>query len=168
MAGQKGRSGGRNRKPTWLKVINGSAQQHPERLNRDEPQVEVQVPEPPEWLNERAKEIFRELGEDAATLRVIAETDVHALALAAQAADEYLAADQLVSDSGLVLTKTDQAGNVIAYANPAVRIRESAWRRFSLALRGFGLDPQSRATVKTLGGKPRNRFASLKDGGSSV
>lgn len=161
MAGVKGRSGGRNRKPSWLKVINGSAAHNAARVNRDEPAVDVNIPSAPDWLSGRARKLFARLGEQAATLRVIADTDAEALALAAHAADEFLAADELVTESGLVLSRTDSVGNQVLYKNPAVTVRESAWRRFSIAIRAFGLDPQSRATVKAL--KPRaNTFTQFR------
>ncbi|HEY4370274.1 MAG TPA: phage terminase small subunit P27 family [Steroidobacteraceae bacterium] len=143
MAGTKGRSGGQNRIPDEIKARKGTLK--PSRTNSKAPRPAVKLAAPPRWLTERATSIYRRLGLALLELRVIGSSDGEALALAAHAGDEFLQADELVQRDGITLTR----GSTI-YKNPAVSIRESAWKRYRDALRSFGMDPQSRDGVRTI------------------
>lgn len=143
MAGIKGRSGGRNRLPDQIKALKGTLK--PGRTNPKAPRPSAKLPAPPDWLSERATAVYCKLGRELMALRVIGSSDGEALALAAHACDEFLTADDLVRRDGITLTRGETV-----YKNPAVGIRESAWKRYRDALRAFGMDPQSRHSVRTI------------------
>lgn len=143
MAGAKGRSGGQNRLPDKLKLLKGTLKQS--RINPKAPAPSVKLADPPQWLTQRGLDIYLRLGRALLTLRVIGSCDADALALAAHACDEFLQADEQVKRDGLTLTR-----GTTTYKNPAVVIRESAWKRYRDALRSFGMDPQSRDSVRTI------------------
>jgi P27 family predicted phage terminase small subunit len=135
---------------------------HRDRMNSDEPAIVVHAPPPPDWLSERAREFYLSLSRDAERLGVMSDSDGQALALTAHAADEFLVADEQVTKYGLLIKRTHLDGIVTAHLNPAVRARQDAWRRYSVGLRSFGLDPQSRATVRAVPREQENPFEELK------
>lgn len=68
---------GRKPLPTHLKLVKGTARPH--RLNKDEPQPTVAVPEPPAHLDERARAKFAAMAELLARHGVMTELDAGAL-----------------------------------------------------------------------------------------
>lgn len=117
MTGTPGRSGGsRERAPS--------------------PPVELGRPVRPDWLDDVAATAWERLADLLERRGTLSPIDADAITLAATAEAEYRAAVALVREHG-----------VLAYGGgvrPAVRLRESAWKRWSTALTRLGLDPASR------------------------
>ena len=112
------------RKPTALKILNGSADHHPERANPDEPapQVITVLPPPPAWLAPEAAPFWWDLGRGAMALNVMTVPDLYALALTAQAFVELQEAQGWQS-------------------------RSDAWKRAMAGLARFGLTPADRSKL---------------------
>lgn len=144
MSGVKGRSGGRNRLPTYIKDGRGTNRRDRSRPN--EPKPKVCLPPTPVWLSDEAKVIYARLGRTVVRMRVCTEADGEALALAAVALEDWQEADRRIREDGMILTRSTEHGQVL-YRNPAGIVKERAWRNYRDALRSFGLDPQSRAGV---------------------
>ena len=86
---------------------------------------------------------------------MMTELDKTALALYCAAWQEYLDADALVNDChiagrtrGHELVQINDKGN--GYVNPAVKVRQDAWKRLVVALREFGMTPSARSSVTVL------------------
>jgi P27 family predicted phage terminase small subunit len=151
MSGVKGRSGGQNRLPNAVKELQGTLDSR--RQNVREPRVTFGMPKPPRWLkSEKALEHFQAIGEVAVEAGVISTVDGNALAMAAAALCEYIAACEDVDANGLLMSESTKEGNGRTRLNPAASVRSDAWRRFREGLRMFGLDPQSRGSVVAIDG----------------
>lgn len=97
-------------------------------------------PERPDWLTDpTAVEAWERLVQLLADRGVLTVADADAIVLAAVAEAEFRAADNLIATQGLVLGGTP---------HPAVKIRESAWKRWSAGLSRLGLDPITRHRVE--------------------
>lgn len=89
MAGKKGRSGGQNRKPVETKLLQGTFR--PDQQVANVPPPVLEEPKPPEYLSDRAREIWdawiRHLG--PAGRNILTRVDDLALAAAATSFAEY-------------------------------------------------------------------------------
>jgi phage terminase small subunit len=92
MSGARGASGGHNRKPTSLKLLQGTWR--PDRHNPREPVLLAGRPRRPEWLRKAARPHWRRLVEDTEVLGVLTPVDGVALALLAEALACYVAAPE--------------------------------------------------------------------------
>lgn len=117
-------------KPTSLKIVQGTARQHPERINRSEP-VPTGIAIAPPWLARRgsARAAWNRLLPILERMRVVTEADAEALALGCEALAEYLSA------------RRDEA---------AWRKADAAWKRYASMLGWFGLNPSARTKVQTI------------------
>jgi phage terminase small subunit len=118
------------RKPTALKVLNGSDAHHPERRNPQEPKGTVlsEVPLPPAYmpLVGRARKAWNDLAARAIALGVLTDADLPALASVCRDFAEYENARR---------------------DGEAWRRADAAKRRYDAGLRSFGLTPSDRSRV---------------------
>lgn len=155
MAGRKGRSGGRNRKPTALKVIEGT--DRPDRANPNEPKAPPgDVSEPPE-LAGYALECWRDLAPLLTEMGLLDLSSARMLVALCEAyADWREAVDDIAAKGAYYEVNERQL------SRPAVGVREKAWRRYHLGLTEFGLTPASRARVEAkptaAKGNPMERY----------
>ena len=140
---------GRPRKPTHLKKLSGTLQ--PCRTNPNEPTPAVYLPTPPDWLSERAREYWGEIGAVLLAMRLTTIADGPALQLLTEALAEWAEARQIVHQQGLTYTTTSKMGEVIPHPRPEVSMAADAWRRALRMLSEFGLTPASRSKVSALG-----------------
>lgn len=126
----RSRAVGRPPTPTALKVLRGTAQHNPGRINRAEPHPTVGAAPPP-WLPRSgpARRAWRRLAPVLTRMRVLTEADAEALALVCMALQEYLEA------------RADAEG---------WRRADAAAKRYLTGLRAFGLTPADRARIATL------------------
>ena len=137
-----GRSG-RTRKPTRLKVIQGT--DRPDRMNPDEPQPMLGIGDPPEHLSEAAKREWRETGEKLVRLGIATEIDAAAFALYCQAYGRWAEAEMKLQEGELVIdTPTGYP-----VQSPWLQIANKAHEQMLRALVEFGMTPSSRTRVKT-------------------
>jgi phage terminase small subunit len=122
------------RKPTALKILNGSAAHDPQRLNPDEPQLTAltAIPAPPAYvpLDDCARKVWDDLAARAITLGVLTEADLPMLASVCRDFAEY---------------ETARSGDGSAW-----RRADAAKRRYDSGLRAFGLSPSDRSRVHTI------------------
>jgi len=142
---------GRPRKPTSQKALGGTLQ--PSRTNQDEPTPEVYLPVPPDWLSQRAKQYWTEIGGVLLVMKLTTAADGPALQLLTEALAEWAEARQFVLAKGLSYEIHTKQGGVMHRAYPQVGIAADAWRRALAMLTQFGLTPASRSKVSALGGE---------------
>jgi phage terminase small subunit len=115
-------------KPTSLKVMDGSARLHPERMNPDEPSLAVGG-EPPAWLPPRgeARRAWERIYPIVVRMRVMTPANCEMLAIGCMALRDYLA---------------------IPFNSKDWRKRNEAQRAYVTMLREFGMTPSARTRVK--------------------
>jgi P27 family predicted phage terminase small subunit len=139
----------RPRTPTRLLELTGSFAKHPERraARAQEPQPPTGAPAPRRKLAADVRRWYVRLARLADVQRVATRVDGVTLELAAMALADHDAARALVARDGPVYVTRTAAGSPMTRPNPAVAIASDAWKRALAALRGFGMDPASRAHV---------------------
>ena len=147
------------RTPDHLKIIRGTAR--PDRMNPDAPAANLGTAEPPEWLSERATEIFSQLSATLHGMGIASPDDQAALAMLASRLEEIEVCTAVIEDAGRTYTTTATSGDKLVRARPEVAMRNEAMRHAQSLLAEFGLSPASRSKVSA--GKPaeQNPFAAL-------
>jgi len=139
---------GRPRKPTDLKVLHGDFEKNPSKENKREPKPKFGKPICPEWLQGDARTqwgIVCELLTDMGVLTVDCGPALEQYCISYKL---MRAAFRHVDEHGLVMVRTDAAGNKHAVRNPhAVELREHSATCIRL-LTEFGLTPASRTRVQ--------------------
>ena len=161
MAGQKGRSGGRNRKPTKLHVVQGTYQ--PSRHNPKEPKPEQGIPRCPVGLSKKARKYWKEFALELDAMQVLTKADKYALRLLSEAFTDYDQALEDLRNQPRIYAKKDNKGRTTSLAiNPNVRLLRDTWNQIMIALREFGLTPSSRGRVSANPQKSKeNKFDNL-------
>lgn len=140
-------SGGKNRRPNHLKILEGAEERH---INRDEPVPEgVSSLEPPVKLSDAERKVWDRLAPDLVAKRVMTEWDYDAFVTVCRAVALREQCWQKMNDPAdpeYGLTAQGSAGGIIP--NPLFRI--IARCNDDLARFGgrFGLTPADRAALK--------------------
>lgn len=140
----------RPRKPTRLKVIQGTAQNC--RLNPDEPQFPAGIPAPPSHLSQAAREFWLELSELMASRGIIGIADGRSMECMAETYAELRAARAALAKYGAHTYETSNgSGSTMYRAYPEVGIVSDCDRRLALWFSRFGLTPADRSRVSSAG-----------------
>jgi P27 family predicted phage terminase small subunit len=143
--GGKG-SGGRNRKPTAIKKVQGNAGHR--RLNKKEPKVQPGEPEMPAYLPTQARAEWKRLVPLLLEMKVLSRSDGAALGLICLSLAQVIKSNAAIEKYGMVCATLDQlTGVAVLKANPAVKILSDAMRRSQTGFASFGLDPASRSKL---------------------
>ncbi|MDK1348016.1 phage terminase small subunit P27 family [Streptomyces sp. 378] len=140
-------------KPTALKLLHGDDKKNPQRINRGEPVPAVGDVQCPEWLPERAADVWDRLAPDLIDKHVLTPWDVDAFAALCSAVviNQDAAADIDTNGTTCTTVVRELADGTLVYdlrRNPAVQVfRESSTIIASLGGR-FGLTPSDRAQLK--------------------
>ncbi len=126
--------------PRNMRLIKGG---RTDRLNRDEPIVEVSIPDAPETLSDEAREIWYDIAPKLARMRVMTEADTHALEMYCESYVEWREATDRVREGGMVV----RSPNGHPIQNPYLSIKNKAQERCLKILAEFGLTPSSRTRV---------------------
>lgn len=142
---------GRKRIPDRLKVVAGTAR--PDRANPYAPAANPGTAEAPEWLSERAAELFAQLSATLLGMGIASPDDQAALALLASRLEEVELMTAIIEDTGRTYEQRDEDGNLrMIRARPEVGMRNEAMRHAQGLLSEFGLTPAARSKVSA--GKP--------------
>lgn len=134
-------SGGHNRKPTALKLVQGTYRA--DRATPNEPTPDVEAPSCPTWLHPEAKREWRRIIPELEALGLIAKIDRAALAAYCQAYAEWWEMERAIAEHGRV--QVTESGYVAQ--RPEVAMRNKALDTMRAFLREFGLTPVSRTRV---------------------
>jgi P27 family predicted phage terminase small subunit len=132
----------RPRKPTNLKIIQGTYRKS--RENPNEPQPKICIPEPPEFLNDKALEEWHRIAPELKRLGLLSQVDCMALAGYCAAVSRLWQAEEQLKSEGL--TVTNERGRRIK--NPLVDVANAAAKQISMFASQFGMSPATRANVK--------------------
>ena len=146
----------RKRKPDHLKIVSGTAQKC--RMNAKAPPANTDLPSPPEWLSERATEIFYEYSAYLSGMRVLSFEDSGTLSLLASRLEEVEICTGIIEDIGRTYTTNN---GEIYRTRPEVAMRNEAMRQSQSLLSECGLTPAARSKVSVKDKKNDNAFAAL-------
>lgn len=150
--------GGSRPLPTALKQLKGTHQSCRDADNT--PPVNLStMPAPPEHLNYRAAEIFRQLSVYLHGMKILSVEDSIMLGLLAARLEEVEEHSATIESEGYVYLHPKSG---MWKSRPEVGMRNEAMRHAQSLLIEFGLSPAARSRVSAqLGNKPDNPFAIL-------
>lgn len=146
---------GRKRKPTSLKVIQGT--QRADRINHNEPKPDPCIPEPPEHLKGEALSEWRRLSKILYRLGLLSEIDRSALAAYCVVWARWVDAETRLQDEPqVIISKNGQP-----FQNPTLGIANRALDLMRSYLSEFGMTPSSRSrvTASKVEEKKKNPFS---------
>lgn len=148
---------GRKPKPTAKKLLAGNPGKR--ALNKAEPEFsKITNVDPPEWLTDRAAQMWRMVVPELLRENVVAITDLHNVEAFCVAYDNWRMAQESVRQHGIVVAGA-QGGPI---KNPALTAANETMRQIVTFGSMLGLDPASR--TRLIGGnkeKETNEFAQL-------
>jgi P27 family predicted phage terminase small subunit len=151
------------RKPDHLKVLEGTARK--DRLNPDAPAFNAGVADCPDWLSERASEIFAHFNVILLRMGVASPDDQMALAMLASRVEEIEICTATIEDVGRTYTTTATSGDKLVRGRPEVSMRSEAMRHVQSLLNEFGLTPAARGKVSASIPVKENPFAAIDRAG---
>lgn len=150
--------GGSRPLPTVLKQLKGTHQSCRDADHSPPANRPTYLPSPPDWLNFRAAEIFRQLAGHLTAMKILNVEDVQMLALLASRLHEVEEHTFTIESFGFTYLNSKGMWK----ARPEVAMRNEAMRHAQSLLIEFGLSPAARSRVSaTLGDKPDNPFKML-------
>lgn len=158
-------SGGKNKKPTELKKVQGNAGHRP--LNRKEPKPISGEPPMPADLPKKAQLVWQRLVPILQGMKVLTLADGDALAALCVVRVRWRQAEDLIDRTGQLvketITKPDGTVIVRVKKNPAVNVASDALRHLRALMADFGLNPAARSGVNVKGGddKPQDPLDDL-------
>jgi P27 family predicted phage terminase small subunit len=143
---------GRPRKPLKLHLLHGTSQKS--RLNFDEPQPEVSIPDPPPELNGKALDEWNRVAPQLVQLGILTDLDRPGLAAYCASWAQWLEAQEELKKG--VIFKAPKTGYPMV--SPWVFIASAAAKQMHRFLTEFGLSPASRTRIKgsAAGPKPKS------------
>lgn len=159
---------GRRAKPVELHLLHGKKHLTKKEIReRQEGEARIRPPadkvRPPTWLSREAKRVFRRIVKDLEGTEILANPDVHTLAVLADAMVKHAQATDQVEREGF--TVVGAQGGMIQ--NPAVLVATKYAQIISRLAPRFGLDPSGRASLALPRdtAKPKDEFGEMFDGG---
>ena len=136
-------------KQEQLKLLAGNPGKRP--MNGGEPQFSVpgRMLNVPDYLDERAGEIWRELGKRLLDAGLFTTVDKYALGMFCAVAGRWMEAEEALQLRGPILT-SGETGNL--YQNPYLHVVNRAWDQMRQMFGEFGLTPAERSRL-TVGGQ---------------
>jgi P27 family predicted phage terminase small subunit len=150
-------SGGKNKKPTALKELEGNQGHRP--LNAREPKPEDGEPPMPADLPKKVQLEWKRLVPLLKAMKVLTTADGDALEALCRMRLRWRQAEDLIDRTGQVvaekISKPDGTRIVRVKKNPAVTVSSDALRHYRALLADFGLTPASRSGIHAEGGNDR-------------
>lgn len=136
------------KKPTALKLVEGTYRE--DRVAKNEPKPRVSIPKPPKHLKGEALEEWDRIVQELAENGLITNLDRAALVTYCEFWAHYVQASEKVQRVGVTISTA--AGNIIE--NPSFSIQKRAAEIMHKFLVEFGMTPASRTRISANGGTP--------------
>jgi P27 family predicted phage terminase small subunit len=144
--GGKG-SGGRNRKPTAVRKLQGNAGKR--KLNHREPKPKLGIPEMPRHLSKVAVLAWKRLIPILMAMKILTVADGDALAAYCSSIAQWAMAEAAIAKYGILCAELEPLTGVgVLKTNPAVRVKSDALRHMRSFESEFGLTPASRSKLQ--------------------
>lgn len=146
---------GRPRKPTALKLIQGTARA--DRSPENEPKPEIEIPAVPGHLSDEAKVEWGRISQELAELGLLTRIDRGALAAYCESWAQWVEACAKVRELGVV--SVSDKGN--EYLNPWVGVRSKSLELMHKFAAEFGMTPASRSRISVKPKEDEDEFDSF-------
>ena len=103
----------------------------------------VEIPGKPGDLTPVASAAWNTITKHLESAGLVSSIDGHAIRLLCESWELYLDACEKIAADGLIVQSVTKAGTNDV-PNPAIRIRDAAWKQVYLMLRQFGMTPSAR------------------------
>jgi P27 family predicted phage terminase small subunit len=140
------------RKPTKLKLIQGTARKC--RLNPDEPTPDVEIPGIPHHLSKEARAEWRRITPILEEHGIISQLDMVALAMYCQSWGDHVQAENMIRRNGKML-KNEKTG--IMYPSPWLKVSRESKEIARKLLKDFGLTPADLSRVSGKKKEPKGK-----------
>jgi P27 family predicted phage terminase small subunit len=141
--------GGRRPKPTHLKLLQGNPGRRP--LNAAEPKPPVELPPPPDYLNDTAKQEWNHLGPQLVKLGLLTSIDRSAFAAYCTVYARWVEAEVALRQTGPVV----RSPSGYPMLNPYYTVANQCLSQMRAYLTEFGMSPSSRSRT-SVGESQRN------------
>jgi P27 family predicted phage terminase small subunit len=128
--------------PTNVRILRGD---RPGRINRNEPQPRLGVPECPAWLDADAQRVWEYTVGELRAMRLATPADRDVLAAYCVMVVQFERATRLVTTAGLLIRGVKGPGQVVK--NPAAQLQRDAAMLLVRLAGEFGLSPRARAEI---------------------
>jgi P27 family predicted phage terminase small subunit len=145
---------GRKPEPTTIKILRGARK---DRINDMEPVPPPGEPEPPDHLDNLARDEWKRMAEILAKMNLLTQAEGPALTLYCEAYSKWLRARGEIVKRGMVIerdiinSKGRKTGTRI-FQNPAIGIEMATMRLMKDLLVEFGLTPSARSRTRVAQG----------------
>lgn len=119
------------------------------KTRRNEPELAISAPEPPDWLEPDARRHWTLLSEMLVNARIMAHAHGPALVLLVNALGRYIQAEKDVNEHGAWFGGEGEIPRV----HPAWTVRCKAWEQVQKQLVEFGMTPSALSRVHPIGVK---------------
>jgi P27 family predicted phage terminase small subunit len=134
---------GRPRKPTHLKVLQGTFRKDRAPKREPKPKVGAKPPTPPSYLGALARAEWRRLAPRLHKLGLLTEVDRSKFAMYSQAYARWQEAEKVITEQGM--TFMTEKGYVVQRPEVAIALKQC---KMAKELGGeFGLDPAARSRI---------------------
>lgn len=161
-------SGGHNKKPTALRVLEGNPGRRPLPVN--EPKPAPIAPRCPAWLSKEAKKEWRRIAPLLMRLKLLTQVDMSTLAAYCHSYAQLIAAEAYLSKHGLgyAIPHLNEEGKLVGMRTgewPQVRTARKCKEEIATFSAMFGLSPVDRSRLSVPGADAEDSgFASLLSG----
>jgi len=138
----------RPRKPTALKVVQGTNRK--DRTNPNEPKPETNIPSCPSHLNADAKREWKRITKELAKMNLVTEFDRSALAAYCLAYGTWVEAERGIKKDGMIAVTP----NGLLQQSAWLQIRNKALEQLHKYAVEFGFTPASRSKVSVMEKEP--------------
>lgn len=138
------------KKPTALKLVEGTYRE--DRVAKNEPRPKARVPRPPKHFSALALEEWNRIVTELAENGLMTNLDRAALVAYCDFWEAYVIADERLKKKGGGLVYTSANGNMVE--NPYFSIKKRAAEIMHKFLIEFGMTPASRTRISANGGTP--------------
>ncbi len=134
---------GRFPKPTELKAIEGNRGKRATLKQEPDPEYLIDGADAPDWLDEKAKAVWREIAPPLQKARLVAVIDVPLLAMCCSSIAQYRQAYTKVGDAAVQGGGEGKSETL----NPWMIVQSMSFKQAVSILRDFGVSPAARTRI---------------------
>jgi len=142
--------------PTKLKILHGNPGKR--ALNKNEPDPEVKIPDPPGFLCDEALDEWNRVAPELERLELLSEIDMAMLASYCQAYKRWYDAEVKLKETGDSYIND----NGVVVVNPLVYVAIKASVQMHKFASEFGMSPSSRSKVTVKASRNKNEYEKWK------
>jgi len=143
---------GRKAQPTQLKVVRGNPGKRP--LNDSEPQLDITIPDAPDFLSDTAKEHWSDIVIHLHDARIMTALDADALSLYCEAYSRWVEANEKIKLHGMVV----KSPSGYPMQTPYLSVSNKAFDQMKSIMVEFGMTPSSRSKIQVSKPEATNPF----------